>query len=526
MSWLDWGVLAAYALLMLGIGWHYARQNTTAEDYLVGGRRMSPIVVGLSLFSTLVSTLSYLAWPGEVIANGPMFLTQIVAHPLTYLAVGYGLIPLLMRQPVTSAYEILESRLGMGIRKAGAAAFLLLRLGWMATILYATSHIVLIPLLGLSPSWTPVLCIVLGIITVIYSSEGGIRAVIVTDAVQSITMLAGAVVTLMVVSHRMGGIDGWWPKTWPTNWQTPNWGFDPNSRLSFGIIVFSTFLWHVCTNGSDQMAIQRYLSTRDASTARRTLATSLITDAIVVVLLAMAGIALLGFYQAHPADLPPGNTVLTAGDQLFPKFIMTQMPAGLAGLVLAAILSAAMSSLSSGINSTCAVLERDFLSGMAGMSQADGASVLRMKRLSWGVGVVSVILSLLSTVIAGNLIERCFKVVNLLTAPIFVLFFLALFVPWANPIGAWLGLIASIATAVSIAYSEDLGLNLGISFIWMMPSSLVAGISIGCLASALFGGRRGVATPAPIEPSPDSLTTTAKPAAASPAPEPVAETVS
>lgn len=492
MAWLDWVVLAAYGLLMLGIGWYYATRNKTADDYLVGGRRMSPVVVGLSLFSTLVSTLSYLAWPGEVIANGPMFLTQIVAHPLTFLIVGYGLIPLLMRQPVTSAYEILETRLGMGIRKAGAAAFLLLRLGWMATILYATTSIVLIPMLGLSPDWTPLLCILLGIVTVIYSSEGGIRAVIVTDAVQSITMLLGALVTLVVITSRMGGIDGWWPHTRPENWPAPNWGFDPSSRLSFGIVVFSTLMWHVCTNGSDQMAIQRYLSTRDASTARRTLATSLITDSLVVTLLALTGIALLAFYRAHPADLPAGKTVLEAGDRLFPRFIMTQMPAGLAGLVLSAILSAAMSSLSSGINSTCAVLERDFLSGRSGVSNADGASVRRMKRLSWVIGIIAVALSLLSTVIKGNLIERCFKVVNLLTAPIFVLFFLALFIPWANAAGAWIGLASSIATAVAIAYSEDLGLHLGVSFIWMMPSSLLVGVVVGSLVSALAGGARKV----------------------------------
>lgn len=488
MSWVDWGVLAAYALLMLGIGWYYATRNNTAEDYLVGARRMSPIIVGLSLFSTLVSTLSYLAWPGEALANGPMLLTQVAAHPITYLVVGYGLIPLLMRQPVTSAYEILEGRLGKGIRKAGAAAFLLLRLGWMATILFATSDIVLIPMLGISPSWTPALCVILGIITVIYSSEGGIRAVIVTDAVQSITMLAGAFVTLLVITNRMGGIDGWWPTTWPANWPAPDWGFNPDSRLSFGILVFSTFLWHVCTNGSDQMAIQRFLSTRDATTARRTLATSLLTDGVVAALLTLTGIALLGFYQSHADALPEGKTVLEAGDKLFPRFIMTQMPAGLAGLVLAAILSAAMSSLSSGINSTCAVLERDFLMGRQGISTADGASVRRMKRLSWVVGTIAVLLSLVSTAIRGNLIERCFKVVNLLTAPIFVLFFLALFVPWANAIGAWIGLAASIGTAVAIAYSEDLGLNLGISFIWMMPSSLLVGIVFGSLFS-LIGGR-------------------------------------
>lgn len=495
MSWLDWGVLAAYGLLMLGIGWYYASRNKTADDYLVGGRRMSPIVVGLSLFSTLVSTLSYLAWPGEVIANGPMFLTQVFAHPFTFLVVGYGLIPLLMRQPVTSAYEILEGRLGRGIRKAGAASFLLLRLGWMATIIFATTSIVLVPMLGLDPKWTPLLCVILGVVTVIYASEGGIQAVIVTDAVQSITMLLGALITLIVVTVRMGGVEAWWPQTRPENWPAPNWGFDPGSRLSFGIVVFSTFMWHVCTNGSDQMAIQRYLSTRDPSAARRTLATSLLTDSIVVVLLALTGIALLGFYQAHPESLPAGKTVIEAGDKLFPRFIMTEMPPGLGGVVLAAILSAAMSSLSSGINSTCAVVERDFLSGLTGLSQGDGASIRRMKRLSWAIGIIAVALSLLSTAIQGNLIERCFKVVNLLTAPIFVLFFLALFVPWANAIGAWLGLAASITTAVLIAYAPDLKLDIGVSFIWMMPSSLLAGVVVGSLVSLLAGGRRHVDPP-------------------------------
>lgn len=488
MAGLDWGVLAIYAGTMFGIGWYYSRRNTNAEDYLLGGRRMPSIVVGLSLFSTLVSTLSYLAWPGEVIAHGPMFLTQVAAHPLTFLVVGYGLIPLLVRQPVTSAYEILENRLGSGIRKAGATAFLLLRAGWMATILYATSHVVLVPLLGLSPAWTPILCVVLGVCTVIYASAGGIRAVIVTDAIQALTMVLGAVLTLVVISWRMGGIEGWWPQSWPSHWQTPQWGFDPNSRLSFGIVVFSTFLWHVCTNGSDQMAIQRYLSTRNAAAARRSLLTSLSTDALVSTLLALAGTALLGFYFAHPEVLPPGNTVQTASDQLFPRFIMTQMPPGLAGVVLAAILSAAMSSLSSGVNSTCAVIERDFLSGRTRPGES-GLSISAMKRMSWVVGFVAVALSLINTFIQGNLIERCFKVVNLLTAPIFVLFFLALFVPWANALGAWVGLLASVTTAVAIAFAPDLGLPLGISFIWMMPSALFVGVTTGCLVS-LLGWRR------------------------------------
>ncbi|WP_437231111.1 sodium:solute symporter family transporter [Planctomicrobium sp. SH661] len=482
MTWVDWVVLAMYAGLMLGIGWYYSRQNQSAEDYFVGGRKMSPVLVGLSLFSTLVSTLTYLAWPGEIIANGPMLLSEFVAYPLVFLIAGYALIPLIMRQPVTSAYEILEKRLGIGIRKAGAGAFLLLRLGWMATILYATSSLVLVPMLSLSHSWTPLLCIILGILTVIYSSEGGIRAVVMTDAVQSITMLFGAIVTLGVISVKMGGILAWWPSHWPENWPTPNWGFDPSSRLSFGTVVFSTLIWYVCTNGSDQMVIQRFLSTRDAAAARKTLSVSLITGAIVGALLALTGVALLSFYLAHPQLIPAGKTVVSAGDVLFSKFIMTEMPSGLSGVVLAAILSAAMSSLSSGINSTCAVLDRDFLSGL----EAADASVSRMKRLSWVIGVIAVGLSLLSTMVQGNLIERCFKIVNLLTAPIFVLFFLALFIPFANAAGAWLGLIASIAAAVAIAYSPELGLNLGVSFMWMMPVSLFVGVTVGTLVSFIF----------------------------------------
>ncbi len=511
MSWLDWLVLAAYAGLMLGVGVFFARRNKTADDYLLGGRRMSPIAVGLSLFATLLSTLSYLGYPGEMISYGPMMTLQLAAQPFIFVIVGYGLIPLLMRQPVTSAYEILESRLGTSIRLAGAGVFLLLRFGWMATILFATSHVLLVPLLGIDPWWTPWLCAALGVVTAMYSSWGGIKAVVTTDAIQSITMLAGAVLTLAVITARMGGVAAWWPDQWPSHWQTPSWGFDPQPRVSFGILVLSTTLWYVCTNGSDQMSIQRFLSTRDAAAARKTLFVSQVADVLVTLLLALTGVAILGYYQAHPPEFAAGQTLRSAGDQMFPKFIMTEMPAGLSGVVLAAILSAGMSSLSAGVNSTCAVLERDFLSRRSrsripknsGGGRVDAAcrnapnswefgysQVRRLRWLSWAVALVAIALSMLNLLIEGNLLERCFKLINLLTAPLFVLFFLALFVRWANAAGAWLGLLTSIATAVAVAYAQDLGLPLGVSFVWMMPCSLVVGVTVGTIASALTNRRK------------------------------------
>src|SRR5690606_7585504 len=212
-------------------------------------------------------------------------LTQVVVHPLVFVIVGYGLIPLFMRQPVTSAYELLETRLGTSIRMAGAGVFLLLRFGWMATILFATSQVVLVPILGIDRSWVPWLCVALGIVTAIYSSMGGIKAVVTTDAIQSITMLVGVIATLVLITVRMGGVAAWWPSEWPAHWQEPSWGFDPQPRVSFGILVISTTLWYVCTNGSDQMSIQRFLSTRNAAAARKSLAVAQVTDVSVALLL-------------------------------------------------------------------------------------------------------------------------------------------------------------------------------------------------------------------------------------------------
>jgi SSS family solute:Na+ symporter len=201
-------------------------------------------------------------------------------------------------------------------------------------------------------------------------------------------------------------------------------------------------------------------------------------------LLALTGVAVLGYYQINPPELADGQTLKSAGDKLFPRFIMTEMSGGMAGLVLAAILSAAMSSLSSGVNSAAGVLERDFVSRRTNNSSPE-QTVRRLRVLSWLITLLAVALSLLNLLITGNLLERCFKVVNLLTAPLFVLFFLALFIKRSNAAGAWAGLICSVVAAIGIAYGEDLRLPINISFVWMMPISLVVGIFVGTGVSLL-----------------------------------------
>ncbi len=477
---LDWLVLAVYAVGMMAIGWKYSHA-ATVEEYQLGGREMKPWAVGISLFATLMSTLTYLAYPGEMIRHGPMILSTVLAYPFVYVVVGRYLIPHIMRLKVTSAYEILEMRLGLSVRLLGSSIFLALRLLWMALIVYATSDAIIIPLMGLSASATPWVCIAIAIVTVAYTSMGGLQAVVVTDVIQTFIMLAGAIISLFMISYSLGGVSGWWPHSWSSDWDDPRFFFAADSRASMGMVILSVFTWYVSTAGSDQMAIQRYLSTRNVPAARTMFGISLLCDSFVTVLLAALGLALLAYFNVHSELLPAGETVASSADELLPLFIVNVLPAGLSGLVVAGVLSAAMDSLSSGLNSSALVISEDWINRFR-RSRPDGNEQVRQaKVLSWVLGIAVVSISLGTSYVPGNLLEMMFKVVNLLTAPLFVLFFMAMFVPWATAPGTWIGGIASAVVAVGVAYFNWMGL----SFIWIMPASLVVGIALGCVASLL-----------------------------------------
>ena len=214
---LDWLVLAAYAVLMLAVGVYYGRRNKNAEDYLLGGRSMKPWTVGVSLFATLMSTLTYLAVPGEMIQHGPMILSRILATPLIYLVVARFIIPFIMKLRVTSAYEILEQRLGLSVRMLGSTLFLVLRFLWMALIVYATSSVVLVPIMHLDPSATPWVCVGMAVLTVAYTSMGGLQAVVFTDVLQTFIMLGGALLSIILITVNLGGVSAWWPTVGPHN---------------------------------------------------------------------------------------------------------------------------------------------------------------------------------------------------------------------------------------------------------------------------------------------------------------------
>jgi SSS family solute:Na+ symporter len=481
MSFWDYLVLVVYAVAMLAVGRYYATRTQSSDDYLLGGRNMSPLMIGLSLFATLTSTLSYLAMPGEMIKHGPMMFAQSLALPFAAIVVGWALIPFIVRLPVTSGYELLEAKLGLVGRLLGSGMFLMLRAVWVASILYATSAAFVVPLFDLDPKWTLYLAAAMGVLTVIYTAEGGLRAVVVTDAMQSIIMFAGAIASVAVIQWKLGSFDAWWPEAWHGHWEVPRFWPHPDARVTFVTAFLNMFVWQVCTAGSDQMAMQRYLATRDASAARRSVFVHVIAETFIIALMALVGLAVLAYFRAHPELLSPGMSLTQDTDKMFPRFIMIGLPAGLTGLVAAAVLSAAMSSLSSGMNSITAVVTTDFI-GRFRHTPLDQAAQVKLARLiSLAVGATAIGLSMLVSQVPGNLMELCIKVVNLLTSPIFVLFFLAMFVPWAKPGGAVAATVASVSTAVAIAFYEVFGIR----FMWAGVGSLLAGIAVGTLVSLL-----------------------------------------
>ena len=486
---LDWWVIGLFLIAMPLVGWYYSRRTSTSDDYLLGGRNMRPLSVGLSLFASLLSTLSYLSIPGEIVRYGPMILGMVAAYPFVYVIVGRWMIPFIMRLPITSAYELLEDRLGLSVRMLGATFFLTMRILWMAVILYATTATVIVPLLGWKVASVPWVCVGLGIVTLAYTSLGGLRAVVMTDVVQSLVLFGGAIATVVIVCMEIGGPMRLIPDTWPTHWPQPEFGLGlgVGTRVTFTLALLAHFTWWISTAGSDQMAVQRYLATRDAKAARTVLAVSLVANALVMAVLGIVGLSLLAYATQRPEAFGPPASLTDNADKLFTRFIVARMPAGLSGLVTAGLLAAAMSSLSSGVNSACSVIQIDFVERRRTAETIGETSRVRQARLiTLAVGALVIFLSVSVGCIRGNLLEVVFKVVNLLTAPLFGLFFMAMFIRRAGARSTLLGAAVGLTTVAAINFWPDVTHRPGISFLWSMPLGLLAQISVGYAASRVM----------------------------------------
>ena len=492
---IDWFIVLIYATSTIVLGWYFGRRQNSTKEYFVGSGKMNPLLVGVSLFATLLSTISYLAIPGETLAKGPVYLANLLVYPLVFLVIGYVILPVYMRQRVTSAYELLEDRLGPDIRMLGVALFLLLRLVWMAVLVSMTAD-ALQAVMGVGKEWAPLIAIVTGAFAITYASVGGMRAVVTTDLMQTLLLYGGALLVLVTITVKMNGFS-WFP----TEWQDDIWDEQPffSTDLSVRVTVvgslLTSFLWMVCTAMGDQVTIQRFMSTEDATAARKAVAMQLTVGVVVGITLGLVGVALLGYYKAHPNQLPNGKTIADYGDKAFSWFIANQLPPVISGLVVSGLFAAAMSSVDSGVNSITAVVQTDILPRIGKAPQTEAARMKFARQLAVLIGIVVVLLSFLRKAVPGNFMKVTQTTVNLLTVPISLLFVFALFVPFANRRGVWVATCASITAAVLVAFNgpifgyQDPDASLPhISFQWIPVAALIAGLGCGLLACLIFRG--------------------------------------
>ena len=232
------------------------------------------------------------------------------------------------------------------------------------------------------------------------------------------------------------------------------------------------------------MAIQRYLSVKDAKSASHSYHVSLISSGTIITLLGFVGLMVMAYFSVHPDLLPPGQDIHSAADILFPTFIRIGLPAGLTGLIAAALMAAAISSLSSGLNSVSSVIVEDVLKRLPAYKGRE-FSLRTSKWISAIIGVAVLGSSFLVGYVQGNLLDVTIKVVNLVVAPLFVLFFMAIFSPVSSDRGAVAGGLAALAAAIGVSF---FGL-FGFVQTWNLFVALVVGIPVGIAVSFLDKNR-------------------------------------
>jgi len=360
---LDITALLAYLVGMIAMGVYFSRKNTNTEEYFVGGRSFAGWVIGLSLVGTSISSITFLAYPGDAFKTAWLRYLPNFMLPVGVLIAAYVFLPFFRRGKITSAYEYLEGRFGPSIRVYGAATFIVGQLVRVSIILYLVSFVIH-EMTGLDAT----VCILLsGALVAVYTIIGGIDAVIWTDVIQTLVLVLGGVVCVGIIAHKLPGglgqifsvaiangklsfselVDG---KLRPISW-----GLSLQHKTGTMMLLLGLTAW-LTEYSANQNVIQRYCASRNVHEARKAMFVCAFASVPIWAFFMFLGTSLYVFFHVFPA--PEATDMLTGArkaEQVLPFFIMNHMAPGVRGIVIAAALAAAMSSLDSSINAIATV---------------------------------------------------------------------------------------------------------------------------------------------------------------------------
>jgi SSS family transporter len=473
-SWLDYAVFAAYLLGTVAIGLWFVRGQRDLNEYLLAGRSMGSVVVAMTVLAALFSGISFLAAPSEGYANGPVFylvnLGFFIATPLTTLIV----LPFYYNSRFFTAYQYLEERFSVQVRTIASASFIIRVLLWLGAATYAPA-LALEQATGL-PLWFTIL--VTGMLTTVYTTFGGMRAVIWTDIMQLIVLFSGQLaIALIAISRVPGGLKQVIDLGREGGRLDLSLSADPTVRVTlWGLLIGAAFM-SLVQMATDQVSVQRYLTARDLKTAQRGLWLKLAMTLPVTFVFYGTGLVLYAFYRVHGDPLAAGQ--ITKADQILPYFVVNELPAGFPGIFIAAIFAASMSTVSAGINSLTSASLVDFYQRLWRKPDVSERNQLKIARwLTFAYGAVVIVLALLVQHL-GTLLEATNKVISLVGGPLVGLFFLGILVRRATGRGALIGWLAGLLVLLPICFATK------ISFLWYAMIGCFTTLTIGYLVSLL-----------------------------------------
>ena len=439
----DYVVIFIYLGFLLGVGVYFANKEKTTKDFFLGGRKIPWWVVGISLYATGTSAISFMAIPTKTWTTSTLYGVEGLVGLVGMVASAYLVIPIVRRLDITSTYEYLERRYNRYMRMWGSALCISFQMGGRMSV------VLLLPSLAISAvTGLPVMpCIaVMGILATVYTVMGGISAVIWTDVLQVIALFGGAILAfVLMVLGSDGGIAGWAATNMEyEKFRAIDASFDYTQPVIW-IILLGTII-HVGTATSDQVMVQRVLSTPDVKHARR----SYMTLALIVLpgsmLFTFLGTAMFGYFRAHPEMLNPTMENIHA----LPLFIVHGLPAGLTGLVIAALFAASMSTLDSSMNSVSTLIVTDFYRPFK-QHATDHQCLILGKWLTGFVGLFGTGAALLmATFEIKSMFDMWMQLSALVMGGFGGVFILGMFTRRANGWGALIGAVASIGITACV----------------------------------------------------------------------------
>ena len=470
---LDFAIIALYLAGITLFGLRFRKKQRSLRDYFLAGRDIPWWAIALSIVAAETSTLTIISIPGLAYDTNFTFLQVIMGYVVGRAVISFVLLPHYFRGDLYTAYELIERRFGPRLRSLTAGLFLLTRAAAEGVRVYAVSIVVAI---ALGTGQVTSIAIITAL-TLIYTFEGGLAAVIWTDVVQTAIYVGGTLVGIATLLHLVPG--GWTAihaaAADAGKLQVFDFSRSPWIPYTFWAGVIGGAFFNTASHGTDQLIVQRLLAARGQKQSVTALLSSGIAILFQFALFLTVGILLWAYYRVPSA-------VFGKPDRIYPTFIVTRMPHGISGLLIAAILAAAMSNLSAALNSLSSSAIMDFYARLR--PQADEKTKMRLSRLAtlaWALVLFG--LAVIALHRAGRVVEVGLQIASVAYGALLGVFLLGVLTKKANQSGAIIGMVFGFAIELY------LWLGTRVPWTWWVLIGTTVTFTLGYLASYLARNR-------------------------------------